>query len=336
MQNFFLFFFQVLTVVGLIAIGILVIVGGIIALASKAKFKSKEKIELININDKYKAMKHALNSAILNKADLKQIAKQEKEQAKLDKKQAKINSQTLRKRIFVVNFDGDLRASQAENLREEITALLTIVTPKDEILVKIESTGGVVHGYGFAASQLDRVRTHNIPLIAAVDKVAASGGYMMACVADKILAAPFAVIGSIGVIAQLPNFHRLLKKHDIDFEQVMAGEYKRTLTIFGENTDKDRKKMQAEVNEAHELFKTFVATHRPNVDIDLVATGEYWYGVRAQTLRLVDEIITSDDYLLKASEKADIYTITYIAKKGLLKKFGLTLQKAADKITTVY
>lgn len=331
MQNALIFFLQVLTVVVIIALGILAVVGGIIALVTKAKLKPKEKIELINLNEKYKGMQHALNSELLTKQELKQIAKQEKEAAKLTKKQEKNNPATPRKRIFILNFCGDLRASQAEDLREEITALLTIATPKDEVLAKIESTGGVVHGYGFAASQLERIRAHNIPLTAAVDKVAASGGYMMACVADKIIAAPFAIIGSIGVIAQLPNFHRLLKKHDIDFEQIMAGEYKRTLTIFGENTNKDRKKMQEEVNEAHELFKNFVATHRPNINISRVATGEYWYGIRAQELRLVDEITTSDDYLLEAREKADLYTITYSIKKSLLKKFGLTLQKAADK-----
>ena len=328
MQNYFIFSLQILTTVIIIVVGILALAAGIIALITKNKIKTKEKIEITNINDKYKNLKNTLNNELLTKQELKQIAKQEKEADKLAKKQAKNNPSSTQKRIFVLNFIGDLRASQAEELREEVTALLTIATPKDEVLVKIESTGGVIHGYGFAASQLERIRSRNIPLIAAVDKVAASGGYMMACVADKIIAAPFAIIGSIGVIAQLPNFNRFLKKHDIDFEQIMAGEYKRTLTLFGENTSKDRKKMQEEVTEAHNLFKKFVTTHRPSVNIDTVATGEYWYGVRAEELRLVDEIITSDDYLLRTSEKASIYTLTYSTKKSLFKKLGLCMQKA--------
>jgi len=332
MQNLLIFFLQALIVVAGITLGILAIAGGImnLALRFKAKAGPKEKIEILKLNDKYENFTELLNQAVLSKTELKNLEQQKKEELKLKKKQEKVGSIPLRKRIFVLNFCGDIRATQAENLREEVTALLTIATPKDEVLVKIESGGGTVHGYGFAASQLERIHNRNIPLIAAVDKVAASGGYMMACVADKIIAAPFAIIGSIGVIMQLPNFNRLLKKHDIEFEQIMAGEYKRTITVFGENTNKERKKMQEEVNDAHELFKSFIVNHRSNINIDLVSTGEHWYGIRAQELRLVDEIITSDDYLVKAGEKADIYSLTYSAKKSLAKKLGLTLQKAAD------
>ena len=200
------------------------------------------------------------------------------------------------------------------------------------MLIKIESTGGVIHGYGLAASQLKRIRDRKIPLIAAVDKVAASGGYMMACVADRILAAPFAIIGSIGVIAQLPNFHRLLKKHDIDFEQVMAGQYKRTLSLFGENTKEGRSKLQQEVEEAHLLFKDFIIANRPTVDIDLLATGETWYGTKAKEMRLIDDIITSDDYLLAANDKANIFKVKYTIKKSLTERFGISIQKTISRI----
>ena len=148
-------------------------------------------------------------------------------------------------------------AHEVESLREEITAIISIANPsKDKVLIRLESGGGVVHGYGLAASQLQRIKSAGIPLSVAIDKVAASGGYMMACVADEILAAPFAIVGSIGVIAQIPNFNKILKKNDVEFEQITAGEFKRTLTLFGENTDKAREKFREEIEQTHDLFKT--------------------------------------------------------------------------------
>jgi serine protease SohB len=220
--------------------------------------------------------------------------------------------------VFVLNFHGDIRASALASLREEVTAVLTVAQPEDEVMLRLESSGGLVHAYGLAAAQLLRIRDRRLKLTVAVDKVAASGGYLMACVADRIIAAPFAILGSIGVIAQLPNFNRLLKKHDIDYEQFMAGEYKRTVTLFGENTDKGRHKFQEEIEATHALFKDFVRNHRPQLDLDQVATGEYWYGTRALEHRLADELRTSDDYLLDASAGAEVYEVTYTGKKPWL------------------
>lgn len=332
MTDFFSTYGLFLAKIFTIVVAILVTFGGLMAITFKNKLKSKEKIKVTKLNEKYQLMKTILNSETLEKAELKRIKKEDKETEKNKIKQAK-KSNKQQTRIFVLNFCGDLKASAVENLREEVTAILTVATPRDEVLVKIESPGGMVHSYGLAASQLKRIRDRKIPLIASVDKVAASGGYMMACVADRILAAPFAVIGSIGVIAQLPNFNRLLKKYDIDFEQVMAGQYKRTLSLFGENTKDGRKKMQEEVNEAHALFKDFVASNRPIVNINKLATGETWYGTRAKEMCLVDELITSDDYLLAESNKNNIFKIEYIAKKGLAEKFATSIQKAISKIS---
>ena len=230
-------------------------------------------------------------------------------------------------------FKGDIKASDVSSLREEISAILTFASKNDEIFVTLESAGGTVHGYGLAASQLKRIRDKNIKLIVAVDKVAASGGYMMACVADKIIAAPFAIIGSIGVLAQIPNFYRLLKKHNVDFEQVTVGQYKRTLTLFGENTDEDREKVQEELEETHQLFKDFIKEYRDDVDIDKIATGEHWYGKQAIELKLVDELKTSDDYLSEAVQNADIYEIDYIRKKPLSEKIISFGAKLLDSIT---
>jgi len=304
----------------------LVIAGGVFLLFMRSKTGMDGQLEVKNLNQKFENINLLLKSQILTKKEFKKSIKELKAEHK--QKEKKSDSEDSRKRIFVLDFKGDIRASDVTSLREEITAVLTIASESDEIVVLIESAGGTVHGYGLAASQLKRIRDRNIQLTVAVDKVAASGGYMMACVANKIIAAPFAIIGSIGVLAQLPNFYRLLKKHNIDFEQITAGEYKRTLTLFGENTDKDREKLKEEIEETHKLFKEFISENREQIDIEKIATGEHWYGKQALKLNLVDELKTSDDYLSTAVKDADIYEIDYIRKKPISEKvisFGTKL-----------
>jgi len=239
-----------------------------------------------------------------------------------------------KKSIYVLNFDGDIRASATDNLREEITAILQAFKPGDEVVVKLTSPGGMVHRYGFAASQLTRIKDHNIPLTICVDHVAASGGYMMACVADKLLAAPFAVIGSIGVVAQIPNLHRWLQEKKIDFDVFTAGKYKRTVTVLGENTQEGKDKFQEELESTHQLFKDFIAMHRKSVDLDKLATGETWYGLQAKDHNLVDGIKTSDDYLLDHAKTANIYEVCYAPKKSFAKKLGVSSQEVVSLIIT--
>lgn len=229
---------------------------------------------------------------------------------------------TERPRVFVLDFHGDIRASAVTTLREEISALLQVAGTSDEVVVRLESPGGMVHSYGLAASQLARVRSRGIRLTAVVDKVAASGGYMMACVADRVVAAPFAVIGSIGVVMQLPNFHRWLKDNNIDFELLTAGEHKRTLTLFGENSEPARSKAREELEETHRLFKEFIATYRPALELDRVATGEHWFASRALELGLVDELMTSDDYLLQRLDTHDVYTLSLQKPRPLLQRLA--------------
>ena len=233
-------------------------------------------------------------------------------------------AEKLQTKLFVIDFTGSMDAHEVDALREEVTAVLAVATNADAVLVRLESGGGVVHGYGLGASQLERLKQKNIPLTVAVDKVAASGGYMMACIADKIIAAPFAILGSIGVIAQLPNFNKLLKKNHIEFEQFTAGEFKRTVTVFGENTDKGRQKFQQELEETHVLFKHFVQKNRQQLDIDDVATGEHWFGYQALDLKLIDAISTSDDYLLSQLSERQVYKVQYRIRKTLAEKAGLT------------
>ena len=238
-----------------------------------------------------------------------------KRRAKERKKQRRDG--TEKPRVFVIDFKGDLRASAAASLRHEVSAVLAVATDKDKVLVRLENSGGTVQDHGFAASQLERIKRRGIPLVVAVDKVAASGGYLMACVADRIIAAPFAVVGSIGVLVQLPNFNRLLEGKGVDFEQVTAGRYKRTLTMFGKNTDEGREKMKEELEEVHALFKRQIAEHRPQVDIEEVSTGEHWYGAKALERKLVDELASSDDWLLEAAKESEIYLVTYKRRRHL-------------------
>lgn len=306
-----------------IVVAILIVLSSIASLFIKEKSKQSGKIIIKRLNQHYDDLRHSLQEQILSKKAYKKLVKAS------SKKHDKHN---INERLFVLDFNGDMKASAVTKFREEITALLTILSDKDKVLVRLESPGGLVNAYGLAASQLQRLRDHQIPLTVAVDKVAASGGYMMACVANTIIAAPFAIIGSIGVVSQLPNFNRWLKNHNIDFEQITAGEYKRTLTMFGENTDKDRQKAQKDVDDIHVLFKDFVSQHRSQLDLQQVATGEYWFGTRALELQLIDALQTSDDYLLEASKNHDIFLLSTKKSKNLLKRFSEAAQQTWQKV----
>jgi serine protease SohB len=293
---------------------------GLAVIRKRGKAGQEERLEVKRLNDKYDAMALALRAAMGPKRAFKQAHRAFKAERKARAKDAGGDGSGARKRLFVLRFQGDLRASAVAALREEVTAVLTVATPNDEVVVILESPGGVVHGYGLAASQLQRFKDHGIALTVAVDKVAASGGYLMACVAGRIIAAPFAILGSIGVVGQMPNFNRLLKSHDVDYELITAGAYKRTLTLFGENTEKGREKFREDIEITHALFKHFVRSHRPDVDIERVSTGEHWYGLQALDLKLVDAVRTSDDYLRDASATADLYELTYIRKRRGLER----------------
>lgn len=279
---------------------------------AKAKQKSKGQLHIKNLNHKFADNTEMILSETLPKKDFKKFLKDEKNAEK--KKEETSDT----KNIYVLNFHGDIRASAVASLTEEINAVLNVAKPKDEIVIRLESGGGTVHGYGLGAAQLMRIRSHNIPLTVAIDKVAASGGYLMACTANKIIAAPFAIIGSIGVVIQMPNFNRLLKEKQIDFEMQTAGDYKRTLTMFGENTDEGREKLQEEIEKIHDQFKNLITQHRPQINIAEVATGEHWLAQQAISLQLVDEIKTSDEYLLNLSHSTHIYEIFFEERKPLL------------------
>jgi serine protease SohB len=306
-------------------IAAIVIVAAVLAnVVHHLRAHATDHLEVKNLNHRFRELADGLKRALLSPEEWKRALKAHKAEDKARAKAHKAGTPT-RPRVFVLDFHGDLHASAVASLREEISALLQVARPGDETLLRLESEGGVVHGYGLAASQLRRVREAGVKLTVAVDKVAASGGYLMACVADHILAAPFAVVGSIGVVGQLPNFNRLLKKHEIDYELHTAGEHKRTLTLFGENTAAGREKFRETLEDAHALFKSFIAQNRPQVDLARVATGDHWFGTRALDLKLVDELKTSDDYLLERSKDCDLYELRYKRHRGFAERLAGSL-----------
>lgn len=306
------------------AVTVIITIALIVGIAASAGVKEKQsKPKIEHLNKSLDEMKEYFESEVLSKKELKAIKKLAKS--------SKGKSKEASKKVYVLDFNGDIKASQANHIKNEITAILGMSPKPDEVVVKLESGGGMVHQYGFASSQLERITSQKIPLTVCVDRVAASGGYMMAAVADKIVAAPFAIVGSIGVIAQVPNFNKVLKKNDIDFEVHTAGEYKRTLTMFGENTDKARDKFREDLAEVHVMFKDFIENHRPTVDVSKVANGDIWYGQKAIELNLVDELQTSDEYLQTKASEADVYLITQEKKKTVAQKLGLAAQASVSK-----
>ena len=303
----------------------------VLSIGMSKKGSPEGSLTVEKLNDKYRDLQQQLRQALLDKAARKKDQKQEKKRRKAEQK-AKDADETARRRVFVLDFKGDIRATAVAALREEVSAILGVARAGDEVVLRLENFGGAVHEHGLAASQLERLHAREIPLTVTVDKGAASGGYLMACIGSRIVAAPFAVIGSIGVIAQLPNFHRAMEARGVDYEQVTAGRYKRTVTMFGRNTDADREKLREELEEVHTLFKQMVATHRPALDIESVATGEHWYGTRAHELKLVDAIETSDDYLHRAASDADIFHVAYKAHVTLQQRVLSAISSGADEL----
>ncbi|MCL2895747.1 protease SohB [Brenneria tiliae] len=327
-----LFLAKVLTIVVFIAALVILAVG-----ATQRKRQRKGELQVVNLGEQYRDMQRDMRMAYLGDAERKLLSKQEKKKEKARAKQEKQRARRGEEKsakpcLYVLDFNGSMDAGEVSSLREEVSAVLAVAKPQDEVLLRLESPGGVVHGYGLAASQLQRLRQGGIRLTVAVDKVAASGGYMMACVADRIVAAPFAVVGSIGVVAQIPNFNRLLKNKDIDVELHTAGEFKRTLTLFGENTEQGREKFREDLNVTHGLFKQFVHQMRPSLDIDAVATGEHWFGSQAKDLGLVDAIGTSDDLLIAEMANHEVLGVRYTRRKRLLDRLTGSTGDALERL----
>lgn len=315
-----------LEIAGFFVKAAILILGLLIVISFAIKEKIDDKITIKDLNLRFKNYKNSLLEAFLDK---KAFKKELKKQAKEEK------DKTSNPRSFYVTFQGDIKASAVNQLKEVVTAILTIADKKDEVIVNLESPGGMVHGYGLAASQLQRIKDAGIPLTICVDKVAASGGYMMACLADKIVAAPFAIIGSVGVVASVPNFNKILKKNDVDYYQVTSGKFKRTLTLMGEVSQEGLEKFKEEIEETHQLFKNHIQKFRPQVDIEKISTGEHWYGQTALQLKLIDQLGTTDDYLYQQSLFRDVKEVSFVAKKSFKDKIAEGLSASVEKITDV-
>jgi len=314
-----------------LVLGLVVFGGLLMIIAASLKNRQHQKdLEVEDLTEKTKSQVLSIKSKILPPKEFKKLVKAEQKIAKQEKKQ----SSAAKGRLFVLSFEGDVKASQVEALREQVNALISICEAhKDQVLICIESPGGMVHTYGLAAAQIHRLRTKGIHVIASVDKVAASGGYLMAAVAKEIIAAPFAVLGSIGVVAQVPNLHRLLKKHDVDYEEVTSGKYKRSVSLLGEITEDGRKHFEKKIEGTHVLFKSFVKDLRPNLNMDEVANGDHWYGTEAVELGLVDRIQTSDDFILDAIQTMQVIRIKSPEPKNVLKKLAqVTMDKALTSL----
>ncbi|WP_090137465.1 protease SohB [Kosakonia oryziphila] len=300
--------------------------------------RQRGELKITRLSEQYKEMQEEMSASLLDDHQQKQWHKAQKKKLKQEAKEAKAKAKAgksgdpEKSRVYVLDFKGSMDAGEVSGLREEITAVLTVAKPQDQVILRLESPGGVVHGYGLAASQLQRLRDRHIPLTIAVDKVAASGGYMMACVADKIVAAPFAIIGSIGVVAQIPNFNRFLKGKEIDIELHTAGQFKRTLTLLGENTEEGRQKFRESLNETHDLFKDFVHQMRPSLDIESVATGEHWYGSQALEKGLIDQIGTSDELLLSLYADHEVIGVRYQQRKKMMARFTGSVTESIDHL----
>ena len=304
--DYAMFFVKVMTIALMLCLPLI----AMIFLRKDSVPKDEKRISVRRVNDRLEELSLTFYKESLSPSAFKKKQKSLKNQ-KRDNPKSK---------SYLINFDGDIKASAVTHLRDEITAILRVARKNDTVLLRLESAGGTLHGYGLAASQLERLKNEGLHLTVLVDKIAASGGYLMACVADEIIAAPFAIVGSIGVVAQLPNFNRLLKKNDVDFELLTAGKHKRSLTMFGENTEQGREKFQADIDIAHEVFKQYVSKNRKDIDIEKIATGEYWQATNAITLGLVDRLATSDDVILENAKVSEVFEISSVKKQALLSR----------------
>jgi serine protease SohB len=306
-----------------------VVLAALSAASQRSRGRGEEQLTVKHLNQRYRNMERALRLRVLGWRALRRHTKEYQRQ----KKRAARKRPEEETRIYVLRFHGDIRATRVENLREEVSAILTLARPgTDRIVLCLESGGGLVPSYGLAAAQLARLRETGLDLTVAVDRVAASGGYLMAAVANRITAAPFAVVGSIGVVAQIPNIHRLLKRHDVDIELLTAGQHKRTLTILGKNTPEGRAKFQEELEETHGLFKAYLQRFRPQLDLERLATGEHWYGEQALALKLVDELRTSDDLLMALAREHELYEVTFNRRQPMSRRIGIAFEAALERL----
>lgn len=173
------------------------------------------------------------------------------------------------------------------------------------IVLRVDSPGGTV-----AASEeiATYVKECEKPVVVSVGDVGASGAYMISSQADSIWANPGSSVGSIGVIAQIPNVSGLLDMVGVEFQTFTAGEYKDAGSAYRDLTKEEEALIQGEVEEAYDQFIDIVAEGRglERAKVEELAIGWTWSGVRAKELGLVDEVGTYRDALEDAAERGGI------------------------------
>lgn len=288
-------------------------------LSRKGKAQNEQKIALKSYEKRYY---EALTPQVREFVEKKDLTALKKAQKAAQKEKGSC--------LYVIDFDGDMQASNTVQLAETTSCLLPLLRSTDKVLVRVKSSGGLVPHYGYAASQLSRLRS-KASLTVAIDHIAASGGYLMACVAHEIIAAPFAIVGSIGVVGLVPNVHPLLKNHGIDVHEHTAGEYKRSLSPWAAVTPEKVQRYEHELSMTHELFQEFVQQYRPNLEPEVLQTGEYRYAARSVgDTGLVDKVQSSDDFIAEHLPKYHVIFVTCREEKsvwqrlsGALMHFGL-------------
>ena len=219
--------------------------------------------------------------------------------------------------LYYLEFEGDIQASEAAKLKQEILVCLQVAKPTDVFLILVESSGGSVSNYGDLYSVMEMIKKRGHTLWVAIDRVAASGGYLISLPADKIFATPFALIGSIGVLSEVPNFGGLLDKYGVKMEEYTAGERKMNISMFRENGEEQKEHHRKKLGKIHELFKAQLVKYRggliekKGVDIGELMEGDFWMGENAFELGLVDELKSSVEILLDEKDHFNILKVNY-------------------------
>ncbi|KZX82185.1 hypothetical protein A3715_00045, partial [Oleiphilus sp. HI0009] len=291
------------------------------------KKNSDGRIIVKSLNEEYQEIQDAL----LKFKPLKPI-----KSSSIRKFKASPNKQS----IFVLDFKGDKTASSVGSLSKEVSAILSVAKPNDEVFLRLESPGGTITGYGLASQQLIRLREAGIRLVVSVDEIATSGGYMMAAVGDRIIASPTSMLGSIGVIMEVPNFYNLLDRAGVQFHQFTAGKHKRLVSMTNKIGDAAKDQINQDLEKSHELFKNHVHTYRNSVNLESVSHGDVWSAKYCLDNKLVDDLMTSEAYLFDRASRANIFHISWDVERSFSDKLSSFAAQASintlDKVALHY
>jgi protease-4 len=238
----------------------------------------------------------------------------------------------FRKAIAVIDVKGDILSS--EKVVKEIEKYDEDSSVR-AIVLRVNSPGG-----GIAQSQeiYKAVKEADKEIIASLGSVAASGGYYISCGADRIIANPGTITGSIGVITTFPKYHQLLKKIGVEWEVIKSGEHKDIGSPYRDMTVEEKRLFQDVIDDLFDQFVEVVSVERdiPKEEVLKLADGRIFSGNQAHELGLVDEIGTFSDAIRIAGERGGIEGKPRVIrpKKKEYKLLDLLL-KTADRVTSV-